>query len=136
MATADALALARTKGLDLVEVAPLAQPPVVKLMDFKKFRYHEQKVLAKQKRVKLKTIKFGVRTGEHDRATKIRHLEQFLNEGHKVLMHLTMRGREKAHGDFAKEKLTEFLKLITVPYTIEQEPKRTPMGILMIIRKK
>lgn len=136
LALAAALQLAREKGLDLVEVAPLAQPPVAKLMDFKKFKYHERKVLAKQKRIKLKTVKFGVRTGEHDRATKLRHVEAFLNQGHKVQVHLTMRGREKAHGDFAQEKLAEFLKLISVPFAVEQEPRRTPMGIVMIIRKK
>lgn len=128
--------IAVARGLDLVEIGPNAQPPVVKVLDYEKFKYHQQKTAGKQKVLKLKIVRFSARTSANDLATKIRHIKNFFAKGLKVQLHLAMRGREKAHPDYAFEKLQEFIKLIDVEYVVEQPAKRTPMGIIMMIRKK
>lgn len=132
----EAMKIAVARGLDLVEIGPNAKPPVVRVLDYEKFKYHQQKTATKQKASKLKMVRFSVRTSSHDLETKIRHIKNFFAKGHKVQLHLAMRGREKAHGDFAFEKLNAFLKLIDIEYVVEQPAKRTPMGFIMMIRKK
>ncbi len=136
LALSVAIAQAKEKGLDVVAVNLAANPPVAKLLDYQKFKYHQQKAAVKPKRTKVKSVRFNIRTSGHDLETKVKQIQKFLEEGHKVQVQVTMRGREKAHGEFAKEKLTEFLKTITMPYTIEQEPRRMAFGLLMMIRKK
>lgn len=119
-----------------MEVGPNADPPVVKLIDYQKHRYRQQKTRPKKQQSKLKMVRFSIRTSEHDLATKVHKIEKFLQEGHKVQLHLFMRGREKAHRDYGQEKLAEFLKLITVEYVIEQPVKSHPSGFFLMIRKK
>src|SRR6185437_16532914 len=105
MKLSDALRRAQTLGLDLVEIAPMASPPVCKIVDFGKFRYD----LSKQDREKrpsgttLKEIKFRVNIDEHDYLTKIRHGEEFLDRGNKVRVQLQFRGREMAHQEFGMQ---------------------------------
>src|SRR5207249_3828060 len=98
----DALRKAQGLGLDLVEIAPTATPPVCKIIDFGKFRYDVSKQ-TKDKRPsgsKLKEIKFRVNIDDHDYLTKIRHGEEFLDRGNKVRVQLQFRGREMAHQEF------------------------------------
>ncbi|WP_404425762.1 translation initiation factor IF-3 [Nibricoccus sp. IMCC34717] len=99
LATEKALALAQQVGLDLVEVAPNAQPPVCRIMDFGKYVYEEQKKSshAKATASKIKEIEFTARIAENDFYTKIRHAEEFLHHGAKVKIRLKFRGRELAH---------------------------------------
>jgi translation initiation factor IF-3 len=110
MKTQDALRKAQSVGLNLVEVAPNANPPVCRIVDFGKFRYN----LAKQDKerkthgTKLKEIKFRVNIDGHDYFTKLRHAEEFLDKGNKVRIFLMFRGREMAH----KERGTELMQRI------------------------
>ena len=97
--TAKAVNLALENGLDLVEVAPNATPPVCRIMDFGKYVYEEQKkhTNAKSTASKIKEIEFTARIEQHDFETKLRHAEEFLDHGNKVKMRLKFRGREMAH---------------------------------------
>src|SRR5258708_7104114 len=97
--TAKAVNLALENGLDLVEVAPNATPPVCRIMDFGKYVYEEQKKHSHSKTTgsKIKEIEFTARIEHHDFETKLRHAEEFLDHGNKVKMRLKFRGREMAH---------------------------------------
>lgn len=134
-----ALALAQEKNLDLVEISPTAKPPVAKITNYGKYFYRLQKEerhkKAKQKTVEVKGIRLSVRIASADLATKAKQAEQFLKEGHKVKIDIRLKGREKAHSDLAKTKLEEFIKMVTVPINVEQEPKKQPWGFVMIIGK-
>jgi translation initiation factor IF-3 len=101
----DALRKAQSLGLDLVEVAPTANPPVCKIVDFGKFRYDisKQEKDKKTSGTKLKEIKFRVNIDDHDYLTKIRHGEGFLDKGNKVRVQLQFRGREMAHQEFGMQ---------------------------------
>src|SRR5882672_4640785 len=101
----DALRKAQGLGLDLVEVAPTANPPVCKIVDFGKFRYDisKQEKDKKTSGTKLKEIKFRVNIDDHDYLTKIRHGEGFLDKGNKVRVQLQFRGREMAHQEFGMQ---------------------------------
>src|ERR1700747_383684 len=105
MKLTDALRRAQTLGLDLVEVAPTANPPVCKIIDFGKFRYDISKHTKDKKPAssKLKEIKCRVNSDEHDYLTKIRHGEEFLDRGNKVRVQLQFRGREMAHQEFGMQ---------------------------------
>ena len=140
MTVAEALNIARQKGLDLIEIAPTAQPPVCKIMDFGKFRYQQQKEFqkqrAKQRRDEMKTVRISVRAGRHDMEFRARQIEEFLNEGLKAQLEVMMKGREKAHPELARQKLSEFLDLIAVPKKFLQEIKRTPAGFSAVVIKQ
>jgi translation initiation factor IF-3 len=99
----EAIRRARSLGLDLVEIAPNAQPPVCRIVDFGKFRYDLAKQEKEKKHTvsKVKEIKFRVNIDAHDYLTKIRHAEDFLDKGNKVKIQLQFRGREMAHQDLA-----------------------------------
>ncbi len=107
--TADALVLAREIDLDLVEVAPLANPPVCRIMDYGKFRYEEaQKAKESRKKtthVTIKEVKFRPKIGKGDFDTKVRHMHVFLQDGHKVKVTLQFRGREMAHPELGSRIL-------------------------------
>jgi translation initiation factor IF-3 len=137
MSVPEALAMAREKGLDLVEISPKAVPPVCKIMDFGKFQYQKSKEdrqhKAKQKKSDIKGIRLGVRTDDHDLAFKKSQAEKFLTKGSKVKIEITLRGREKAHQDLARKNLNEFIRNIAIPNKIEQEVKRYPGGFNVII---
>lgn len=133
----EALQMARERELDLVEVAPLAQPPVCKIMDYGKFQYQQSKQerisKVRQKKVDIKGIRIGVRTDEHDLEFKKAQAEKFLTKGDKVKIEIILRGREKAHQGLARTNLENFLKSISVPHLMEQEIKRFPAGFNVII---
>ena len=135
--TEKALEIAKEEALDLVEIAPHAVPPVCKIMDFGKFQYQKSRLersnKSKQKKSEVKGIRLGVRTDTHDLDFKKAQAEKFLKKGAKVKVELTMRGREKAHQDLARENLKQFLHNIAIPYKIEQEIKRYPGGFNAII---
>jgi len=137
MPTSEALAIAKERGLDLVEISPKASPPVCKVMDFGKFQYQKSKEdrlhKAKQKKIEVKGIRLSVRTDEHDLDFKKNQAEKFLTKGSKIKIEITMRGREKAHQDLARKNLEEFIKTLSVPNKIEQEIKRYPGGFNTII---
>ncbi|HWS96034.1 MAG TPA: translation initiation factor IF-3 [Candidatus Methylomirabilis sp.] len=109
VATADALRLAQEAGLDLVEIVPTANPPVAKLLDYGKYKYHEQKKAAearkKQKVVEVKEIKFRPMIDDHDYDVKMRSMVRFFEEGDKVKVTLRFRGREMAHQELGARLL-------------------------------
>lgn len=137
MSSFEALSLAKEKGFDLVEIAPKAQPPVLKIMDFGKYQYQKSREdrqnKAKQKKLDIKGIRIGVRTDDHDLGFKKEQAEKFLKKGNKVKIEIRLRGREKAHQDLARKNLEEFLRSIIHPFKIEQEIKRFPGGFNTII---
>jgi translation initiation factor IF-3 len=128
MPIAEALAMAREQELDLVEVNGAAVPPLVRLIEYDKYRYQveksEQHKKKQAKRVELKSIRLSVRIGTHDLDTKAKQTEKFLEEGKKVKVEMVMRGREKANAEYAYEQLKKFLTTIHVAHAVEQEPKR------------
>lgn len=134
-----AISLARERGFDLIEIAPKANPPVCKLMDFGKYLYHKAKQeriqKAKQKKIAIKSIRLSVRTSQHDLNFKAGKIKEFLEDSNKVKIEMTLRGREKQHFDFAEERLKNFLTLLG-KINCEQALKRTPQGLVVIVGKK
>ncbi len=135
-----ALVLAKEKGLDLIEIAANAKPPVVRLMSFDKFRYQREKKLKKQKAQEkgqeMKQVQISIREALHDLQMKAERVNSFLAEGHQVEIMMTLRGREKANKDFAKEKLRDFMKIINPEHKLIMEPRVGGRGIALQITKK
>jgi translation initiation factor IF-3 len=123
MSSNRAISLAEERNVDLVELNPKATPPVVKLMDYNKFKYQLSKTDNKPKVLKDKTIRVSVRIGPHDLLVQAKKCDEFLQKGVTVKLQVQMKGREKAHPEVAEEVLLEFIKLISEPYAFIQEPK-------------
>jgi translation initiation factor IF-3 len=135
-----ALQSAEEAGLDLVEIAPQAQPPVCRLMDFGKHKYREAKKLheakMRQKQVQVKEIKFRPATDEGDYQIKLRNLKRFLEEGDKAKVTLRFRGREMAHQEFGV-RLLDRVKIDLEPFAIiEQSPKLEGKQMVMVLAPK
>lgn len=130
MATSDALALAQTRGFDLVEVAPMAKPPVCKILDYGAFQFRqekqERKAKAQQKKVELKGIRLTFKIGQHDKETRKAKAIEFLDEGHKVQIEMRLRGRENAHAALAKQHVNDFVAMLGDDILVEQQV--TQMG--------
>jgi len=138
--TREALRMAEERDVDLVEIAPLAKPPVCKLMDYGKFKYREQKkaheARLKQKQIQVKEIKFRPGTDEGDYQIKVRNLIRFLEEGDKTKVTLRFRGREMAHQEFGV-RLLERVKADLEPYGIvEQFPRMEGRQMIMVLAPK
>ncbi len=131
----DALKQARLSGLDLVEVAPNADPPVCRIVDFGKYRYEQAKLEKERKSqaAKLKEVKFRVNIDEHDYLTKIRHAEQFLHKGNKVRVQLQFRGRENAHQEFGFVLLDRVKGDLSTMSAVEMEPRKMGRAINMVL---
>ncbi len=138
MNTFDALRLAKSHDLDLVEVGPQAAPPIAKIMDYGKYLYtktKEEKARPKVKEQLTKAVRVGFKTGEHDLLFKAKKADEFLNEGHIVKVELTLRGREKAFAEKGREKLLHFITRLTVPINVQREPQRGPYGWVIMLQK-
>lgn len=135
--TSQAIEIAQEKGLDLVEIVPNIDPPVCKIIDFGKFKYQQAKKekRAKHKKSDVKGIRIGLKTSLHDLEHKARQADKFLKQGHKIRIEIKLRGREKAHKDLAKEKIEHFLELLSEKFKVEQEPKKCPSGMEVMITK-
>ncbi len=135
MKLSDALRRAQTLGLDLVEIAPTANPPVCKIVDFGKFRYDisKQEKDRKPSGTRLKEIKFRVNIDEHDYLTKIRHGEEFLDRGNKVRVQLQFRGREMAHQEFGMQLMHRVRDDLSGMSQVEMDPKITGRNITMTL---
>ncbi|HXN06447.1 MAG TPA: translation initiation factor IF-3, partial [Nitrospiria bacterium] len=135
--TREAIKKAEEAGFDLVEIAPTANPPVCKIMDFGKFKYEQSKkahsAKVHSKTSVLKEIKLRPFTDTHDLEVKIRHSEEFLENGHKVKVVLTFRGRENANTTIGRALMNEFMEKIAVKGTIEQTPKMEGHSLVMIV---
>jgi translation initiation factor IF-3 len=136
----EAMRLAEEREVDLVEIAPLARPPVCKLMDYGKFRYREQKkaheAKLKQKQIQVKEIKFRPRTDEGDYKIKLNKLVHFLDEGDKVKVTLRFRGREMAHQEFGFRVLERVKADLETHGVVEQFPKMEGRQMVMVMAPK
>jgi translation initiation factor IF-3 len=135
MKLSDALRRAQTMDLDLVEVAPTANPPVCKIVALGKFRYDisKQDKDKKPSGAKLKEIKFRVNIDDHDYMTKIRHGEEFLDRGNKVRVQLQFRGREMAHQEFGMQLMQKVKDDLSGMSQVEMEPKITGRNVTMTL---
>ncbi|PAZ00111.1 MAG: translation initiation factor IF-3 [Spartobacteria bacterium AMD-G4] len=131
----DAIRRARSFGLDLVEIAPNAQPPVCRIVDFGKFRYDLAKQEKEKKHVvtKVKEIKFRVNIDEHDYLTKIRHAEDFLDKGNKVKIQLQFRGREMAHQNLGLLVVQRVREDLAGMAHVDMEPKLVGRAVGMTL---
>ncbi len=132
--------MAEDADVDLVEVAPNAQPPVCRLMDYGKFRYQEQKkaqeAKAKQKVIQVKEVKFRPATDENDFQTKLRALVRFLNDGDKAKVTLRYRGREMAHQQFGMELMDRIRTELAEVAQVEHQPKLEGRQMIMVLAPK
>jgi len=123
-----ALAIARQKGLDLVEISPTAVPPVCRIMDFGKYQYQEQKRSREAKKnqrvIEVKEIKFRPKVDEHDYQFKKKHIERFLSEGDKVKATIFFRGREMAHPEIGKRILERLINELADVAVAEALPRQ------------
>jgi len=123
----EALKIAKSRGLDLVEVVPHAKPPVCKVIDYGKYNYERQKKDKHQKKhqsvMHMKEIRFNANTDKHDLDFKIKHLKQFLLEGHKVKASVTYRGRMITHLEIGKKLMDEVISRLMEVGKLESPPK-------------
>ena len=137
---AEAFRLAEEANVDLVEIAPTAQPPVCRLMDYGKFKYQEQKkaheAKLKQKIIQVKEVKFRPATDDGDYQVKIRNLVRFLDEGDKAKITLRYRGREMAHQEFGIRLLERIRTDLEAVGQVESMPKLEGRQMIMIIAPK
>ncbi len=136
----EALRLAEEQGLDLVEVAPGATPPVCRIMNYGKYKYQQNKRTQEAKKhqtiIQVKEVKIRPRTEEHDFQFKLRHVKRFLSEGDKVKISLLFRGREIAHPEFGREMLNRLLEEVKDQVVMEQAPRLEGRNMVMILSPK
>ncbi|MBP6866331.1 MAG: translation initiation factor IF-3 [Candidatus Pacebacteria bacterium] len=136
----EALMEAEKVGLDLIEISPMANPPVAKIMNFGKYQYEQSKKLKKTKQgskpTETKSIQIKIGTGDHDLGLKARTASKWLEEGHRIKIELFLAGRAKYMDDkFLRERLDRVLHLITGNYKISENYKRGPKGLAVAIEK-
>lgn len=138
--TQDALELAKDRGLDLIEVAPNARPPVCRLGDFGKMKYERKKkesaARKKQSTVALKEVKLRPKTDEHDFNVKVKHARRFLEAGDKVKVTVRFRGREMAHRDIGVDRCNELAAAVADLGAPESRPSMEGRQMSMIIGPK
>ena len=132
--------MAEELEIDLVEIAPTAQPPVARLMDFGKFKYSEAKkrheAKLKQKQIQVKEVKFRPGTGESDYQIKLRNLTRFLTEGDKAKVTLRFRGREMVHQDIGRKLLDRVSTDLAPHAVVEQNPLMEGKQMIMVFAPK
>jgi translation initiation factor IF-3 len=136
----EALQMAQAAELDLVEVSPTAEPPVVRIMDYGKFLFEQNKkahsAKRKQKQIQVKEVKFRPGTGEGDYQIKLRNLIRFLTEGDKAKVTLRFRGREMVHQDIGRRLLDRVVNDLAQVSTIEQNPVMEGRQMVMVFAPK
>jgi translation initiation factor IF-3 len=132
-----ALGLARAEGLDLVEISPMANPPVCKIMDYGKFKYEEKKKASEAKKkqvvVHLKEVKLRPKTEEHDYEFKVRNIKRFLEEGNNAKVTIVFRGREITHKELGSAILDDVNKDLKDVAVVEQMPRMEGRQMFMIL---
>lgn len=139
MTPMQALSIARERDLDLVEVSPMAAPPVCRLMDYGRFKYEQAKreneARKNQKTTDLKEIRLSPRTDDHDLNVKIRKVEEFLGDGDKVKVSVRLRGRENAHPELGRLLLDKIVEALKNAAVVERPPIMEARIISMILSK-
>ncbi len=140
VSTPEAMQMAEEAGLDLVEVAPNADPPVCKILDFGKFKYEEQKkkneARKRQKIIEVKEIKLRPGIDDHDYDVKMRSMQKFIEEGDKVKVTLRFRGREMAHQDLGLQVLIRVRDDLEAVAKVEQMPRLEGRQMVMVMSPK
>ena len=142
MSSRAAQSLAREAGVDLVEISPNANPPVVKIIDWGKYQYQKMKEEAKnrkkarEKQSELKQMKIGLKISDNDLNIKVRKIKGFLEDGDHVKIMIVFRGREMAHKDLGNELLNKVLALLTDDAIVEGKPQWNGRNLSVGIRKK
>lgn len=135
----EALLKAKEQHLDLVEITRKTTPPIYKLGDYTKIKYEKEKKEKlqkfKERQGAPKSIRIGFNESTHDLMTKVKKIEEFLNDNRMVNIEMRLRGREKTHSDLAKTKIESFLNLIPSSYKIIQPLKKYPQGFIITIKK-
>lgn len=142
LATSEALALAKERGFDLVEVMPNAEPPIAKFLDYGQFKYEKEKEARKQKahahKVEVKGIRLSIRIGEHDRDVRRDKAKEFLEEGDRVQVEIILRGRERQFVDLARQVIDRFVSDLdmAVGIKIDQPFSRQGGRLTVVVAKK
>lgn len=135
-----ALSMAKEQELDLVEISPNAQPPVCKIMDYRKFLYEQKKkakeLKANQAKTDIKEIRFGPNTDEHDINFKLKHAEKFFSEGHKVRAYVFFRGRSIVFKERGELLLLKFAESLSEVAKLEQMPKMEGKKMIIVLAPK
>lgn len=138
MSRTDALQMAEEQGLDLVEVSPQANPPVVKIVDWGKYNYQRTKQLQKSKRLAknpdLKQMRLGLKIGDHDLAVKLKKVSAFLDAGHKVKITVFYRGRELAHKELGFQLAERVINSYDETIAVDQKPQLMGKQLNFVIR--
>ncbi len=130
--------MSQEKGIDLVEVAPNANPPVCRLMDYGKYKYElkKQSGVKKQKIHSLKEVKFRPNIGQHDLNVKVNHMRQFLEDDHKTKVRIFFRGREIIHSELGKSLADRIIDMVSDVGSVDNAPKMEGRSFTMIITPK
>ena len=144
MDIADAVAMAQKAELDLVEVNPTSNPPMVKIMDFGQFKYERDKKAQKQKthhkKLDTKGIRLSIRIGEHDLGVRFEQAKKFLSKGNKLRLELPLRGRERQHPELAREVIGKFVSMLEadpeIPFAVEENLTSQGGKFTMILDSK
>ncbi len=137
----EAMTRAKELELDLIEISSTSNPPIAKITDYGKFLYEANKKLKVQKQkahtVEVKNLQVKIGTGDHDLALKAKKASEWLASGNKIRIDLFLPGRSKyLEVDFLKERLDRILRLITVPYKVAEEAKKSPKGLSIVVEKE
>ena len=140
MSLSAALSEAEKVGLDLIEISPGATPPIVKIMDFGKFQYSENKkqkaAKSKIKEVEVKSVQITIGTGEHDLELKAKKASEWIEEGNRIRIDLFLKGREKYLPEkFLKERLERITKFITAEFKVSEPARRSMKGRSMMVER-
>lgn len=138
--TYQALQMARLAELDLVEVSPIAQPPVCKIMDYGQFVYRQEKAerkhKAKQKKVDIKGVRLSLRMSDHDREVRKMQAEKFLEKGHRLKIEMNLRGRERERLDMAHGIMNVFIKGLSRELVVDQPFSRQGGRVMLVVMPK
>lgn len=137
---ANALEMAKVKGLDLIEISPTTNPPIAKIMDYGKYQYKEKKkareTAKKSKDTEIKIIRTKIGTSRHDLEVKAKQISEFLREGHRIKIDLVLRGQAKyLDKNFLRERIERILPFVTENCKIADGPRQGPYGISIIVEK-
>lgn len=140
MSLREALDIAQKAGVDLVEISPKANPPVVKIVDWGKYQYQkmkeQQKARRNNKANELKQMRFGLKIGSNDLEIKLRKIRAFLSDGHKVKILIFFRGREIAHKNLGYDLIDKMMEQLKDEATLEQKPTMAGRNLSIVIRSK
>jgi translation initiation factor IF-3 len=140
MGLSDALKIAEDAGVDLIEISPSANPPVVKVVDWGKYQYQKMKEQQKSRKhsksVELKQIRMGLKIGANDLEIKLRKIREFLSDGHKIKILVVFRGREMAHQELGYEMITKIESKLAEEAILEQKPQMAGRNLSIVVRSK